>query len=111
MLRQGSFSEGQCTARQGASAPERHQHEIAGVVAALDRHDADGAGHAVVSNREDAARRVFEPEPHRLGDARRDRPAGGFGVEGERAVEQIGRQIAEHEMRVGDCRLGRDTLD
>jgi hypothetical protein len=27
--------------------------------------------------RKDAARRVFEPEPHRLGDARRDGPARG----------------------------------
>jgi len=39
---------------QGASTAERHQYEIAGVVAALDRDDADGTGHVIVGNRKDA---------------------------------------------------------
>jgi hypothetical protein len=49
----------QCPAVQRAGAAEWHQHEIARVVAALDRDDPDRAGHVVVGDGENAARRVF----------------------------------------------------
>ena len=49
---------GERAAVQRAGAAERHQREVARIVAALDRDDAHGADHVVVEDRQHAARRL-----------------------------------------------------
>ncbi len=96
---------GERGAVQRTGTAEGEQREVARVVAALDRDDADGADHVVVDDGEDAARRLLQAQAQRPGDAGLDRRARALHVEGEGAAEQVGRQVAEREMGVGDGRL------
>ena len=90
---------------QRARAAERQERELARIMAAFDRDEPDRADHVVVDDRKDAARGRIDAHAERLGDA----PAHGamrrLLIEGEAAAEQEGRQVPEHEMRVGDGRL------
>ena len=86
---------------QRAAAAERHQRKIARILAALDRHGANGARHIDVRHLTDAVRRVFDAQPQRPGDmllhrARRQRRIDRKRSAGERmAVEK-----AEHHIGV-----------
>ena len=53
---------------QWAGAAERHQHELARIVATLDRYHADRAQHGVVDDLQDAARRLVDRQAERTGD-------------------------------------------
>ena len=90
---------------QRSGAAERHQREVARVVAALDRHHADRAHHVVVDDGENAARCRHRLDTERLGDPGDDGATRRLDIELEAAAEQLGRQMAEHEMRIGDGRL------
>ena len=71
---------GERGAVQRAGAAERDQREVARVIAAADRDQADGVGHVGVGDLDHRARRVEQLEPERLGHAvadRRPRPARG----------------------------------
>jgi hypothetical protein len=48
---------------QRPGAAEGQQREVARIMAALDRHDADRADHVVVGDREDAARGSAQVRP------------------------------------------------
>ena len=54
---------------QRTGAAERHQAEVARIVAALHRHHADRAHHVGVGDGQDAARRRVQRQTQRLGDA------------------------------------------
>ena len=86
--------------RRRAARPD--QHEIARIVAALDRHAADAVDHVGVDDREHAVGRPLEGDAERLGDAGPDRLDGAFAVERQPAADQPVRiEVAEHQIGVG----------
>ncbi len=96
---------GQRAAVQRAGAPEGHQRERARVVAALDRHQADGADHGVVDDVEDAAGRRLQAEPERPGHPLGDGLARPLDVEPDLPARQMWRKAAEDQVGVGHGRL------
>src|SRR5689334_19781830 len=58
----GEFT-GQRYSMERAGPAEREEHEVAGVVAALERDQADGACHLVVGHPHDRAGHFFRAEP------------------------------------------------
>src|SRR5438270_12574055 len=73
---------------------------------ALDRDDADAAGHVGIRDSQDAGSGGGDIEAERAGDARFDRACRRFGVEGQFAAEPgVGSEAAEHEIGIGNGRL------
>ena len=90
--------------RPGAAVGD--EGEVARVVTALHRDEAQRAGHVLVHDREDPFRRLLDRgEADRVGD-RLDGGPRRVGVEAHLAAEELRRQVAEHDVRVGDGRLG-----
>jgi hypothetical protein len=100
-------SRARAAACSGPRAAERKQHEIARVVPARERNHADRAGHAIVGDAQDRRGHLDAVQPERpaelLGKDRLD-PAhiGGPG----NSEQAPGVEPAEHEVRIGDRRLG-----
>ena len=90
---------------QRPRAAEGDEREVARIVAALHRHQAQGAGHVLVDDREDAVRGLLEREVHRVGD-RLHGGARGLDVERHLAAQEARRQVADDDVRVGHGRLG-----
>ena len=85
---------------------ERDQGEVARVEALLHRHQAQPPEHVLVDDVDDPRRcGLRRRQPHRLGDLLDGRPRG-TDVEGDLATRQRRRQVAEHDVRVRDRRLG-----
>ncbi len=85
---------------------ERHQGEIAGVVALLDAHQAQCAEHVLVDDVDHPGRRgLGGRESHGVGD-RRDRCAGGVDVELHLTTGEVAGQVAQDDVGVGDGRFG-----
>ena len=94
-------------AMHGARAARRHQSEPARRIPALDGDIFDGVQQVLLEHRNDAGSRVLERQAERLGDAAIDGPAGRVLVESQTGGGiGAGTQPAEHELRVGDSRLG-----
>ena len=96
--------------RRGVQRPraaEGKEHEVARIVSARKRHHADRARHLVVRNAHDRRRHVHRIEPERLaerfGEDGFDLPEIGFSLDPE---EFLRIEPSEHEVRVGDRRLG-----
>ena len=86
----------------GPGAAVRDEHELARVAAALGGDSAERAHHRRVREPVDAARRLGELEPERLGDAAHGL-RGPLRRHGEIArCERAGRDVPEHDVRVGD---------
>ena len=87
-------------------AAEGHQREVARVDSALDRDDAQGAHHLGVRDPHDALGRGERLEPELVREPR-DRGLRRVLVELDAAGQLRGRaEVAEHQVRVGDRRLG-----
>ena len=91
---------GERSAVQRSGAAERHQAELAGIVAAADRDQADGVRHVRVRDPDGRVRRFDEPEPERGGHVFLDRALGGITVEGHRPADQLFSEPPEDEVRV-----------
>jgi hypothetical protein len=90
---------------QRAAAAEGHVGEARRVMAALDRDEADGAGHAAVRDPHDRLGRREPVEPEGRADMGLDREARRLGVEArETADRPLGVDPAEHDVRVGHGR-------
>ncbi len=70
----------------------------------LDRNNADGADHVAVGDRQDAARRLMQREAQRVRDMGFDRDASPGDVEGHAPAQQVARQMAQYQMRIGHRR-------
>ncbi|MPL86103.1 hypothetical protein SDC9_32079 [bioreactor metagenome] len=82
------------------------QHEVARVIAALDRDPPDRVHHVVVDDGEHAMRRLLDADAKRRGQMRLDRAAGFRDVQRQPpADEPVGVQIAQNQVRVGGRRL------
>ena len=94
---------GDRAAVERAGAPERHEREVAGVVAALHREHADRFRHRGVADGVDAERRLREAAPHRLGEGA-DRALRRIGSQANAAGEPRRIEVAQHEARIGHGR-------
>ncbi len=99
---------GQCERVHGPGAAVGDQREIAGVVPALDRDLADRGGHPRDGDRDDPlGERLVRHRPTEAPAEIGDGPLGAPGVERDAAAEAPGGpDAAEHDVRVGDRRLG-----
>ena len=104
---------GMCSSRaiaadvQRPGAARRHQHEIARVVALLDRHFAHRERHFGNRDLDDARAAAIGSIVQRLGDLVGNAFARAVGVELHLAAEEILRaEPPEHDVGVGDGRLG-----
>ena len=87
-------------------AAERHQRELARVVAALDRDRAHRHHHVGGEHGENAPRRLDRRNAERLGDARANGILRLGARNRHRAIEQHRRiQMSERHQRIGQCRL------
>ena len=91
--------------QQRPRAAERGEHEVAHVEAALDRDLAQRVGLVPGGDLQDAGGAALEVEAELVGEVG-DTGAGGLHVERDLAAEEVGRDPAEHDVRVGDRRLG-----
>ena len=92
---------------QRAGTAERHQREVARIDAARHRIGADGERHVGIDDLDDAERRVLDREPKRLGHLGLDRLVGEVGVKRQVAAQHlVDVEPSEHDLRVGDRRLG-----
>ena len=91
---------------QRAAAAERHRDEFRRIVPALDRHQADRAGHAGVRDAHDRGRGIVHRKAERRSDMLHDRALRGLDVERfQFAAERTLRiDAAEHDLRVGQGR-------
>src|SRR6202046_1424401 len=90
-----------------ASAAERHQGEVTRVDAARHRVGADGERHVGIDDLDDAERRVLDREAERLGHLGLDRLVGEVGVKRQVGAQHlVDVEPSEHDLRVGDRRLG-----
>ena len=95
---------------QGTGAARSDQREVARIVALGDRHLAHRERHLVDRNVDDCLRRRHDIELERARDLLLDAAPRAFGVELHRAAEEIvGIEPAEHDVGVGDGRLGAAT--
>ena len=93
---------------QRPGAAEGEQREVARVVAARQRHHADGAGHVRVGEPDDGRRRRVDVEAERRGRACRRRSSRTC-VDRHRprhGQQPLRVEPAEHQVGVGDGRLG-----
>ena len=91
----------------GPAPPKVEQREAARIDAALDRHLADGVGLVPVGDLDDAVGELLGA--HRAGQPLRQRRrarARARRIERDAAADQGRRDAAEHEIGVGDGRLG-----
>ena len=70
---------------QRAAAAERHRDELLRIVAALDRHQPDRAGHAGVGDAHDGLRGIVDVEAERRADMLGDGALRGLDIERRRA--------------------------
>ncbi len=90
----------------GPGAAEGEDREALDVLAALDRVDARGARHALVGELVDAPGRLHGAETERPPDPLGDRVPSGVPVEPHLAAEEeVGVEVAQHEVGVGHGRL------
>ena len=90
----------------GPGAAEGEDREALDVLAALDRVDARGARHALVGELVDAPGRLDGVEPERPPDPLGDRAPRRVPVEPHLAAEEeVGVEVAEHQVGVGHGRL------
>ena len=89
-----------------AAAAERHGREILRIVAALDRDQADGAGHARIGDADDRLGSIDVGQAERRADRARDRLARGVDIEPRElaADRPVGVDAAEHDIGVGHGR-------
>ena len=94
------------------AAAEREQREVRRPVAAQRHLLADRRRHLVVDDAADQRRRLDRGHAERLGDRRLDRLLGGLACRAACGPPKnaSGRQVAEHEVGVGDRRLGAAEL-
>jgi hypothetical protein len=86
-------------------AAERHQHEVAWVVATLDRDQADGPHHVGVGDLDDTARGLHGIELQRLAAVSHHGVATGLQVQGDFTPEKKrGVEAAEQKIGIGDGR-------
>ena len=80
--------------------------KLAGIVAALDRHQPNGAGHARVGDAHDSRRGRGDVETERSADMGRDRAFRAADIERPEAAAERARGIdaAEHELGIGQRR-------
>jgi hypothetical protein len=86
---------------QRPGAAKAHQREIARIIALLHRNHAQRAEHVLVDDVDDPARGFHQPDAQRIGN-RLHRRLGPFAVELERAAQQVFRQIAQHDIGIGN---------
>ena len=92
--------------RGGDRAAHRDQGELARVEPLADGDEADAFGHLRVDDLVDTGRRVLDPEPERLRDARGDRVSREPGIEIDgTSREPLRVEIPEHDGRVRHRRL------
>ena len=99
---------------QRSAAAVGEEHELARVVAVLDRHLAHQVGHVRVDDLDDSPRGLDDVQAQRRGDALGDRLAGALDVEPRAAAKEVGRvQPAQHQVGVGDrgLRAARAVAD
>ena len=89
---------------QRARAAEGDEREVARIVAALHRDEAQRAGHVLVDDREDAVGGLLEREVHGVGDLLHG-SARALDVERHLAAQEARRQVADDDVRVGHGRL------
>ncbi len=91
---------------QRTATAERHGGESPRIVSALDRDQADGAGHAGVGDPDDGLGRLHHVEAERASDVRRDGALRRLDVEARKlaADRALGVDAAEHDMRIGEGR-------
>lgn len=96
---------GQATGMQRAGATEGDERELARIVAALDRQQADCLGHQRLGDADDAVRDIADVDPKRASH-RLKRPERGVDVEPDNPFREVLRDDpAEDDVRVGDRRL------
>ena len=101
----GGAGEGRRVQRSGA--PECDEGDVAGVESLLRGADPDRALHVRIGDADDSGRRLLEAQAERRPDPVHDCAPGGFEVELHLAAEEsIGVQPAQHDVRVGNGRLG-----
>ena len=95
------------TACIGPAPPNATSVKSRGIDAALHRDDADRGGHVGVHDVVDGARRVGDVDAERVGHATcRARRSRSVGRERDATGEARRVEVAEHEVGVGDRRLG-----
>ena len=93
------------------AAAEGEQREVRRLVAAQRHLLADRRRHLVVDDAPDQRGRLDDRQPERLGDPLADRLLGGVAVQRHAPREELVRaEVAEHEVGVGDRRLGPAEL-
>ena len=101
--RRGAERGGHAEGVDRAGAAEREQRQAGGVVAALGGVHAGGAGHVLVDEAVDAPGGLLDGQVERLGDVGLDRLRRRVDVERHLAAEEeVGVEVAEHEVGVGD---------
>ena len=83
-----------------AGAPEQHEREVAGVVAALHREHANRFRHRGIADGMDAERHLREAALHRLGEGA-DRAFRRIDLQANATGEPRGIEVAQHEARIG----------
>ena len=91
----------------GAGAAEADEDEVARVVAALHRDQVERVDHRGVRDLDDAVRRLVTSRPSGFAQRSSIARARALDVEADLAAEEVvGVEPAEHDVRVGDGRLG-----
>ena len=87
-------------------APVGKQHEVAGIIATLDRHASQQIRHAAIEDLPHSPGRLDKAESERLGDVIVNGASRGFEVELHAPAEKsLGVEHAEHEIGIGRRRL------
>ena len=87
----------------GASAAEGDERELAGIVAALDRDDAQRLGHVAVDDFDDLGGRFGHSQSEQVCHSLADRRLGCREIDLERAAQQrLAIEVAQHDVGVAD---------